>query len=111
VWAPCGDHEARRAGPARSSKQEPADRAADRPGSTSSERAAGGVAWNEPIPCSRRSTPLEEITANVSHRRQAEPAPGRRSAGELNASIKELRGTLAQAEKTLASANALINPD
>ena len=30
---------------------------------------------------------------------------------ELNASLKELRGTLAAAERTLASANAMIGPD
>ena len=57
-------------------------------------------------------TPLEEITANVSHLiDKLSRLPVDQIGTELNASIKELRGTLAQAEKTLASANALINPD
>ena len=71
------------------------------------------VAWNEPIPVFPTiPTPLEEITANVSHLiDKLSRLPVDQIGAELNASIKELRGTLAQAEKTLASANALINPD
>lgn len=71
------------------------------------------VAWNEPIPVFPTiPTPLEEITANVSHLiDKLSRLPVEQIGEELNASIKELRGTLAQAEKTLASANALINPD
>jgi paraquat-inducible protein B len=71
------------------------------------------VAWDEPIPVFPTiPTPLEEITANVSHLiDKLSRLPVDQIGSELNASIKELRGTLAQAEKTLASANALINPD
>ena len=71
------------------------------------------VAWNEPIPVFPTiPTPLEEITANVSHLiAKLSQLPVDQIGAGLNASIQELRGTLAQAEKTLASANALINPD
>jgi paraquat-inducible protein B len=71
------------------------------------------IAWDGPIPVFPTiPTPLEEITANVSHLvEKLSRLPVDQIGSELNASIKELRGTLAQAEKTLASANALINPD
>ncbi len=71
------------------------------------------VAWNEPVPVFPTiPTPLEEITANVSHLiEKLSRLPVDQIGTGLNASIQELRGTLAQAEKTLASANALINPD
>lgn len=71
------------------------------------------VAWVEPYPVFPTiPTPLEEITANVSHLiDKLSRLPVEQIGDELNASIKELRGTLAQAEKTLASANAAVNPD
>ena len=71
------------------------------------------VAWDAPIPVFPTiPTPLEEITANVTHLiDRLSKIPVEQIGSELNASIKELRGTLAQAEATLASANAMINPD
>jgi paraquat-inducible protein B len=71
------------------------------------------VAWVDPIPVFPTiPTPLEEITADVTHLMdRLSKLPVEQIGENLNASIKELRGTLAQAEKTLASANALITPD
>jgi paraquat-inducible protein B len=71
------------------------------------------IAWVDPIPVFPTiPTPLEEITADVTHlMNRLSKLPVEQIGADLNASIKELRGTLAQAEKTLASANALITPD
>ncbi|HEY8156067.1 MAG TPA: MlaD family protein [Myxococcota bacterium] len=71
------------------------------------------IAWNEPIPVFPTiPTPLEEITANIAHLvERLSRFPVDQIGNELNASLKELRGTLAEAERTLASANAMLGPD
>ena len=71
------------------------------------------IAWDGPIPeFPTIPTPLEEITANLSKLvERLSRFPVDQIGVELNASLKELRGTLAQAERTLASANAMIGPD
>jgi paraquat-inducible protein B len=71
------------------------------------------IAWNGPVPeFPTVPTPLEEITANLAHLvDRLSRFPVDQIGVELNASLKELRGTLAAAERTLASANAMIGPD
>jgi paraquat-inducible protein B len=71
------------------------------------------VAWNGPIPVLPTiPTPLEEITANVATLvERLSRFPLDQIGVEVNASLKELRGTLAQAEQTLAAANGIIGPD
>jgi paraquat-inducible protein B len=71
------------------------------------------MAWNGPLPeVPTIPTPIEEITANLTQLvDRLGKLPVEQIGAELNASLKELRGTLEQAERTLASANALIRPD
>ncbi len=71
------------------------------------------VVWTGPIPVLPTvPTPLEEITANVANLvDRLSRFPVDQIGKELNASLKELRGTLAQAERTLASANSMIGPN
>jgi paraquat-inducible protein B len=71
------------------------------------------IAWEGPLPVLPTiPTPLEEITANISQLvARLSRFPVDQIGAELNASLKELRGTLAEAERTLASANAMIGPD
>ena len=71
------------------------------------------IAWGGPVPeLPTIPTPLEEITANLTHLvDKLSRFPVDQLGDELNASLKELRGTLAQAERTLASANSMIGPD
>jgi paraquat-inducible protein B len=71
------------------------------------------IAWDGPVPVFPTiPTPLEEITANIAHLvDRLSRFPVDQIGAELNASLKELRGTLAEAERTLASANAMIGPD
>jgi paraquat-inducible protein B len=70
------------------------------------------VVWSGPVPeIPTVPTPLEEITANVAALiDRLSRFPVDQIGKELNASIKDLRGTLAQAERTLASANSMIGP-
>jgi paraquat-inducible protein B len=71
------------------------------------------IVWSGPIPVIPTvPTPLEEITANLAHLvDRLSRFPVDQIGKELNASLKDLRGTLAQAERTLASANSMIGPD
>ena len=71
------------------------------------------IAWDGPVPeLPTIPTPLEEITANLAHLiDRLSRFPVDQIGVELNASLKELRSTLAQAERTLASANSMIGPD
>ncbi|HME73534.1 MAG TPA: MlaD family protein [Myxococcota bacterium] len=85
------------------------------------------VVWNGPIPeLPTIPTPLEEITANLTQLvNRLSKVPVEQIGTELQASLKELRITLAksedigpalkatleQAQRTLASTNALIGPD
>jgi paraquat-inducible protein B len=70
------------------------------------------IVWNGPVPeIPTVPTPLEEITANVAALvDRLSRFPVDQIGKELNASIRDLRGTLAQAERTLASANSMIGP-
>jgi paraquat-inducible protein B len=85
------------------------------------------VVWNGAIPqLPTIPTPLEEITANLTQLvNRLSKVPVEQIGAELQASLKELRITLAksedigpalkatleQAQRTLASANAVIGPD
>ena len=71
------------------------------------------IAWDGPVPeFPTIPTSLEEIEANLAHLvDKLSRFPVDQLGVELNASLKELRGTLAQAERTLASANSMIGPD
>ena len=71
------------------------------------------IAWVQPVPVFPTiPTPLEEITADVAHLvKNLSRFPVDKIGNELNASLKNLRSTLAEAERTLASANAMIGPD
>ncbi len=71
------------------------------------------VAWDGPVPVFPTiPTPLEEITANVTHLiDRLSRIPVEEIGDELNGTLVDLRATLAQTEKTVASANALISPE
>jgi paraquat-inducible protein B len=71
------------------------------------------IAWNAPLPeLPTVPTELAEITADLTQLvDRLRRVPVEQIGAELNASIKGLRSTLEQAERTLASANALIGPD
>ncbi len=71
------------------------------------------IARNGPVPeLPTIPTSLQEIEANLAHLvDKISRFPVDELGVELNASLKDLRGTLAQAERTLASANSMIGPD
>jgi paraquat-inducible protein B len=71
------------------------------------------VAWGGPTPeFPTVPTPIEEITNNLTQLvDRLGKVPVDQIGNNLNASLAELRRTLEAAERTLASANALIRPD
>ena len=71
------------------------------------------IAWEGPVPeFPTIPTSLEAIEANLAHLvDKLSRFPVEQLGDELNASLKNLRGTLAEAERTLASANSMIGPD
>jgi paraquat-inducible protein B len=74
--------------------------------------APARIAWTGPYPeFPTIGTPLEEIEANVAGlTRKLDRMPLEEIGASLEASLEALRGTLAAAETTLTSANALVGP-
>ncbi len=71
------------------------------------------IVWQQPYPVFPTiPTPLEEITASLaSVVKRLEQLPLERIGADLSALLVAARGSLEQAERTLASTNALVAPD
>jgi paraquat-inducible protein B len=71
------------------------------------------VVWQEPYPIFPTvPTPLEEITESLTHLvKRLEKIPFDRIGADLSASLTAARASLVQAERTLASTNAMVAQD
>jgi paraquat-inducible protein B len=71
------------------------------------------IVWSKPYPeFPTVPTPLEEITSSVTRiAKRLEKVPLEQIAASVDEALQAARLTLAQAEETLASANALVGPD
>lgn len=71
------------------------------------------IVWNDPYPVFPTiPTPLEEITSSLTRlAKRLEKVPLDRIATSVDQTLETARTALTQAEKTLASANALVGPD
>ena len=75
--------------------------------------APAEIVWNEPYPeFPTIPTPLEEITSSVTRlAKRLEKVPLDKIGASVDATLETARATLAQAERTLASAGAMVGPD
>ncbi len=71
------------------------------------------IVWREPYPqFPTIPTPLEEITSSVTRlAKRLEKVPLDKIGASVDATLETARATLAQAERTLASAGSLVGPD
>ncbi len=77
------------------------------------EAAPAQIVWQQPYPVFPTiPTPLEEITETLTSLvKRLEKIPFDRIGADLSASLVAARASLVQAERTLASTNALVSPD
>ena len=77
------------------------------------DAAPAEIVWSKPYPqFPTIPTPLEEITSSVTRiAKRLEKVPLEQIAASVDGALAAARVTLAQAERTLASANALVGPD
>ncbi len=71
------------------------------------------IVWQEPYPSFPTiPTPLEEITSSVTRlAKRLEKVPLDKIGASVDATLETARATLAQAERTLASAGSMVGPD
>lgn len=77
------------------------------------DAAPAQIVWQQPYPVFPTiPTPLEEITETLTSLvKRLEKIPFERIGADLSASLVAARASLVQAERTLASTNALVAPD